>query len=265
MTSAAVLSVRSISKTFGAKGRRALDRVSLDVARGEMIALIGPSGSGKSTLLRSIDGLQTIDEGGSIDAFGGSVQAKGRVSDKVRETRIRIGFIFQQFNLVGRLTLFSNVALGSLGRIPFWRGLLGLWPAETKTAAMAALSRVGVADYAAQRANTLSGGQQQRGAIARALVQKAKIILADEPVASLDPVSARKVMDILRDLNTTDGLTVIVTLHQVDYALRYCDRIVALKAGAVVYDGPPSGLKKKQLIEIYGPEFEDVFWEGAPQ
>jgi phosphonate transport system ATP-binding protein len=270
MTSAAVLSIRTVSKTFGAKGgRRALDRVSLDVTRGEMIALIGPSGSGKSTLLRSITGLAPIDDApapaGVIEAFGRPVQAHGKVSDKVREARIRIGFIFQQFNLVGRLTLFSNVALGSLGRIPFWRGLLGLWPAETKTAAMAAMARVGVAEYAAQRANTLSGGQQQRAAIARALVQKAKIILADEPVASLDPVSARKVMELLRDLNRSDGLTVVVTLHQVDYALRYCDRILALKAGALVYDGPPSGLKTEQLIEIYGPEFEDVFWEGAPQ
>ena len=132
------------------------------------------------------------------------------------------------------------MALGSLGRIDFWRGLLGLWPAETKQAAMAALARVGVADYAGQRANTLSGGQQQRGAIARALVQKAKIILADEPVASLDPVSARRVMESLRDLNKQDGLTVVVTLHQVDYALRYCERVVALKAGKIVYDGPPS-------------------------
>ncbi len=264
MTSDPVLSIRAASKTFGS--RRALDQVSLDVARGEMIALIGPSGSGKSTLLRSIDGLQTIDEGeGAIHAFGGPVQAKGKVSNEVRRARIRIGFIAQQFNLVGRLTLFSNVALGSLGRIPFVRGLFGWWPRETREAAMAALARVGVADYAAQRANTLSGGQQQRGAIARALVQKAKIILADEPVASLDPVSARKVMEILRDLNQSDGLTVVVTLHQVDYALRYCDRVVALKAGKKVYDGPASGLKREKLIDIYGPEFEDVFWEGAPQ
>jgi phosphonate transport system ATP-binding protein len=172
--------------------------------------------------------------------------------------------IFQQFNLVGRLTLFTNVALGSLGRIPAWRGMLGLWPAETKQATMAALNRFGLADYAGQRANTLSGGQQQRGAIARALVQKAKIILADEPVASLDPVSARRVMEILAELNRTDGLTVIVTLHQVDYALRYCKRVVALKAGEIVYDGPPTGLDKPKLIDIYGPEFEDVFWEGAP-
>ena len=269
MTSDPVLSIRAASKTFGS--RRALDAVSLDVGRGEMIALIGPSGSGKSTLLRSIDGLQTIDPGlrgeagGTITAFGGPVQARGKVSDQVRQARVRIGFIAQQFNLVGRLSLFSNVALGSLGRVPFWRGVLGRWPAETKAATMAALHRVGVSEYAAQRANTLSGGQQQRGAIARALVQKAKIILADEPVASLDPVSARKVMEILRDLNRSDGLTVVVTLHQVDYALRYCDRVVALKAGKKVYDGPADGLKREQLIDIYGPEFEDVFWEGAPQ
>ncbi len=264
MTDAAVLSARDISKTFGA--RKALKGVSLTVGRGEMIALIGPSGSGKSTLLRSISGLQTIDPGvGVIEAFGQPVQSDGRISGRVRDARIRIGFIFQQFNLVGRLSLFTNVALGSLGRISFLRGLFGAWPQETQLAAMAALARVGVADYAAQRANTLSGGQQQRGAIARALVQKAKIILADEPVASLDPVSARKVMDILRDLNRTDGLTVVVTLHQVDYALRYCDRVVALKAGEIVYDGPASGLEHKQLVDIYGPEFEDVFWEGTPK
>ena len=262
MTSA-VLSVRDVTKTYA--GRRALDGVSLDVERGEMIGLIGPSGSGKSTLLRSITGLVAIDDGpGEIEAFDQRVQARGRVSDKVRDARIRMGFIFQQFNLVGRLSLFTNVALGSLGRINFWRGMLGRWPAEIRQSAMQALSRVSVAEYAGQRANTLSGGQQQRGAIARALVQKAKIILADEPVASLDPVSARRVMEILLDLNKVDGLTVIVTLHQVDYALRYCTRIVALKAGKVAYDGPSSGLGADKLIDIYGPEFEDVFWEGAP-
>jgi phosphonate transport system ATP-binding protein len=264
MSDAAVLSIRNASKSFGA--RRALDSVTLDVRRGEMIALIGPSGSGKSTLLRSISGLQAIDSGpGRIEAFGGPVQENGRISGHVRQIRTRIGFIFQQFNLVGRLSLFTNVALGSLGRIGPVRGLFGLWPQETRQAAMAALARVGVAEYAGQRANTLSGGQQQRGAIARALVQKAKIILADEPVASLDPVAARKVMESLRDLNRQDGLTVLVTLHQVDYALRYCDRVVALKAGKVVYDGPADRLERPKLIDIYGPEFEDVFWEGAPK
>jgi phosphonate transport system ATP-binding protein len=260
---AAVLSVRGISKTFGA--RRALSGVSLSVRQGEMIALIGPSGSGKSTLLRSISGLAPIDaDEGAIEAFDIPVQARGRVTDKVREARVRIGFIFQQFNLVARLTLFTNAALGSLGRIGLWRGLFGLWPAETKAAAMAALARVGVADYAGQRAGTLSGGQQQRGAIARALVQQADLILADEPVASLDPVAARRVMAILKDLNAEDGLTVLVTLHQVDYALRYCRRAVALKAGEVVYDGPIEGLDRARLADIYGPEFEDAFAEGAP-
>jgi len=261
---AAILSVRGISKTFGA--RRALAGVSLSVRRGEMIALIGPSGSGKSTLLRSLSGLVPIDaDDGSIEAFDIQLQSRGRVSDRVREARVRIGFIFQQFNLVGRLTLFTNAALGSLGRIGFWRGLLGLWPAETKLATMAALARVGVADYAGQRAGTLSGGQQQRGAIARALVQQAEVVLADEPVASLDPVAARRVMEILKALNVEDGLTVLVTLHQVDYALRYCERAVALKAGEVVYDGPTQGLDRTRLVDIYGPEIEDVFWEGAPK
>ncbi len=259
-STAAVASVRDISKTYGQ--RKALDGVSVEVAAGEMVALIGPSGSGKSTLLRSITGLIPIDGGkGTVEVFGEVVQKNGRTTSAIREARRRLGMIFQQFNLVGRLSLFSNVMLGALGRLPSWRGLLGVWPDEDKAKAMAALHRVGVADYAAQRANTLSGGQQQRGAIARAIVQGARAILADEPVASLDPVSARKVMEQLVELNKRDGLGVIVTLHQVDYAIRYCERVVALKAGKVVYDGPSSGLDQTRLIEIYGPEFEDAFWE----
>jgi phosphonate transport system ATP-binding protein len=262
MTSAAaaVASVKDVSKTFGA--RKALNGVSVEVGAGEMVALIGPSGSGKSTLLRSITGLQSIDPGkGTITVFGEVVQKNGRTTGATRAARQKLGMIFQQFNLVGRLSLFSNVMLGALGRIPGWKGLLGVWPSEDKQRAMAALHRVGVSDYAAQRANTLSGGQQQRGAIARAMVQGAKAILADEPVASLDPVSARKVMELLVELNKRDGFGVIVTLHQVDYAIRYCDRVIALKAGQIVYDGPSTGLDTKQLIDIYGPEFEDAFWE----
>jgi phosphonate transport system ATP-binding protein len=259
MTSdAPVIAVRRVTKSFGA--RRALDAVSLQVRAGEMIALIGPSGSGKSTLLRALSGLTIIDRGdGAIEAFGETVQAHGQVTDRMQAARVRIGFIFQQFNLVRRLSLYTNVALGALGRVGFWRGLLGRWPAETQAAAMAALARVGVAEQAGQRAGTLSGGQQQRGAIARALVQRAKVILADEPVASLDPVQARRVMDILRDLNTRDGLAVLVTLHQVDYALRYCDRVVALKAGRIAYDGAATGLDREALVDIYGPEFEDAY------
>ena len=130
---------------------------------------------------------------------------------------------------------------------------------------MAALARVGVADYAGQRAGTLSGGQQQRAAIARALVQRAKVVLADEPVASLDPVAARRVMDLLTELNAKDGISILVSLHQVDYAMRYCKRVVALKAGKVVYDGPTAGLSHDKLVDIYGPEIEEVFWEGMPK
>jgi phosphonate transport system ATP-binding protein len=259
-----VIAVRAASKTFGE--RRALDAVGLTVGRGEMIGLIGPSGAGKSTLLRAINGLMPLDGGdGVIEAFGQTVQQAGRVSDRVREVRVRIGMVFQQFNLVGRLTLYTNVALGMLGRIGFWRGLFGLWPAAEKTAVMSALVRVGVADYAGQRAGTLSGGQQQRAAIARALVQGAEVILADEPVASLDPVAARRVMELLCDLNRKEAISVVVSLHQVDYALRYCPRVVALKAGRIVYDGPSAGLNHAQLVDIYGPEIEEVFWEGAPK
>jgi len=247
-------------------GRRALDGVSLRVEPGEMVALIGPSGSGKSTLLRSVTGLVCIDDGeGRIEAFGEPVQTNGRLSAGVRDVRARIGFVFQQFNLVDRLTLFSNVMIGAMGRLGHWRGLLGRWPAADKARAMAALERVGVADHAGQRAGTLSGGQQQRGAIARAILQRAEVLLADEPVASLDPVAARKVMELICDLNRSDGVAVVVTLHQVDYALRYCRRVVALKAGRVVYDGPSEGVTRRLLVDVYGPEIEDVFWEGGPQ
>ena len=259
-----VVSLDGVSKTYGA--HRALDRVSLTLARGDMVALIGPSGSGKSTLLRAAAGLVAIDPGaGRITAFGDEVQTGGRFSDKVRSVRGRIGFIFQQFNLVGRLTVFANAALGLLGRTPFMRGLAGLWLPDERRQVMSALERVGLADKAGERADAMSGGQQQRAAIARVLVQRAQAVFADEPVASLDPVSARRVMDLLCDLNRSEGMSVFVSLHQVDYAMRYCRRIVALKAGRIIYDGPPAGLDHPTLVEIYGPEVEDVFWEGDPK
>jgi phosphonate transport system ATP-binding protein len=261
MPDAAVFKALDVSKSYA--GRRALNGVSLTVMPGEMVALVGPSGSGKSTLLRTLVGLIPIDPGGRIETFGQVVQANGRISSQVRRVRVRVGFIFQQFNLVGRLTLFTNAMLGALGRIPAWRSLTGAWPAEVKAAGMSALARAGVAEYAAQRANTLSGGQQQRAAIARALVQGAEAILADEPVASLDPVSARSVMETLTELNRADGLTVVVTLHQVEYATRYCRRLVALKAGQVVYDGPVDGLDRALLVEIYGAEIERAMEPGG--
>jgi phosphonate transport system ATP-binding protein len=257
MTIAPSLSVRDLSKTFGAV--QALRGVSLVIRPGEMVALIGPSGSGKSTLLRLSAGLMAADpEGGEVTAFGEPIQARGQIDPGARRTRRRIGFIFQQFNLVGRLSLFTNAALGALGRLSPWRGCLGLWPPEFKVAAMAALARVGIADQASQRVGALSGGQQQRGAIARALVQQADLILADEPVASLDPVAARRVLETLRDLNRVEGLTVVVTLHQVADALRYCDRVIALIRGEIAYDGPAGGLGQDRLVGIYGPEYADA-------
>ena len=261
MPSDAVFQLNAISKTYGA--RRALDGVSLTVRQGEMLALIGPSGSGKSTLLRALNGLIPIDADGKgrVEAFGEAVLARGGSNPELRRLRARIGFIFQQFNLVGRLSLYANASLGLLGRIAPWQGLFGLWPKGEAQGVMAALQRVGVAEYAGQKASTLSGGQQQRAAIARALVQGAEAVLADEPVAALDPVSARKVMELLSALNREDGRSVVVTLHQVDYAIRYCPRIVALKAGRIVYDGPNTGLDRAALMDIYGAEIQDVLWE----
>jgi phosphonate transport system ATP-binding protein len=223
-----------------------------------MVALIGASGSGKSTLLRHLAGLACCDRtaGGSIQVLGRQVQAQGRLNGEVRRLRADIGYIFQQFNLVGRLSVVQNVLLGCLGRMPRWRGTLGLFSVEEKQRAMQALGRVGLADLALQRASTLSGGQQQRVAIARALCQRAEVILADEPIASLDPESARKVMQILADINREDGKTVVVTLHQVDYAMRYCQRAVALKAGRIHFDGPTAGLNPNFLNDLYGAELE---------
>lgn len=255
------LKAENVRMTFGAT--KALDDVSLTVEPGEMVALIGPSGSGKSTLLRVAAALQQADSGsGPVAVLGHTMQNKGKIASGVRAKRARLGFIFQQFNLVGRLTLFSNVMLGALGRLPVWRGALGLFPNSVKQSAMDALERVGMDEFAARRASNLSGGQQQRGAIARALVQGAEVLFADEPIASLDPVSARKVMELLRELNQSDGLTVVVTLHQVDYAQRFCDRTVALNRGRIVYDGPSGGLDRDKLVEIYGPEFETAFYGG---
>lgn len=258
-----VLEAKNLVRTYGT--RRALDKVSVKINEGEMVALIGPSGSGKSTLLRTATGLILTDkDGGEVSLMGIPVQKNGELQDSVREARSKAGFVFQQFNLVGRLSLFENVMLGALGRLPFLKGFFGNWPKADKELGMKALARVGVAEYAAQRANLLSGGQQQRGAIARALVQGAKAIFLDEPVASLDPVSARKVMELLEDLNKNDGVTVAVVLHQIDYALKFCDRIIALKAGKIVYDGPKEGLVKEKLIEIYGAEFDEESGGAAP-
>lgn len=256
-TAAPAVKVVRLSKTF--TNCRALDDVSLEIGRGEMVALIGASGSGKSTLLRHLAGLAQGDSGGgSIEVLGRAVQAGGRLVNDIRRSRARIGFVFQQFNLVGRLPVITNVLAGTLGRVPMWRSLTGSFTKEDRKLAVEALKRVGIADKAFVRASALSGGQQQRAAIARTLVQKAEIILADEPIASLDPESSRRVMEILAQINTEYRVTVVVSLHQVDYAIRYCPRTIAVRNGAVVYDGPSAALTAPLLRELYGADSEQL-------
>ncbi len=256
----AAIAVSQLSKSFQ-RDHRALADIALSVAEGEMVALIGASGSGKSTLLRHLSGLTVADRNGGlgrVDILGRTMQAGGRVSRDARAIRADVGMVFQQFNLVGRLSVLTNVLIGTLGRIPAWRGTLGLFSAAEKRDAMRALARVGMADYAAQRASTLSGGQQQRVAIARTLMQKARVILADEPIASLDPASANTVMEALATINREDGITVVVSLHQVNYAARYCPRTVAMRAGEVVHDGPSTVLTPAFLTDLYGADSEEL-------
>jgi phosphonate transport system ATP-binding protein len=242
-----VVRLSDVTKRFGAT--LALDGASLEVQRGEIVVLLGLSGSGKSTLLRHLDGLEQ-PSAGTVEVLGQLVpDLTGR---RLRTLRSRVGFIFQQFELVPSLTVLENVLTGSLASVRGPR--LGLWSygRAGKLAALGHLDRVGLLDRAYQRADTLSGGQQQRVAIARALMQDPEILLADEPVASLDPESSDQVMALIREIAVDRGLTVVCSLHQVDLALSWADRIVGLRHGSVVLDTPTEGLSKAQVMEIYG-------------
>lgn len=255
--------IERLSKTF-TNGRKALDEIDLRVESGEMVALIGASGSGKSTLLRHIAGFAVSDpQPSQISILGRPIQQNGRLVREVRRIRRDIGFVFQQFNLVNRLSVQSNVLIGALSRLPLWRRLIGRFPRDERALSLTALGEVGIAEHAQERAATLSGGQQQRAALARALVQRARIVLADEPIASLDPESSRRVMDMLRTLNRDHGLTVLVSLHQVDIAMQYCARTVALRRGKVVYDGPSTALTPVLLQQLYGDDVHELLEETA--
>ena len=252
------IEVQGLSKTFKA-GSKALDDVQLRIAPGEMVALLDASGSGKSTLLRHLAGFTAADPGsGAVHVNGELIQRGGRLSRTVRRSRAGIGFVFQQFNLVGRLPVITNVLTGLLPRVPLWRSLLRVFLRHEVALGMDALSQVGIDDYAFQRASTLSGGQQQRAAIARTLVQNARVILADEPIASLDPESSRRVMDTLADINRRRKVAVVVSLHQVEVALRYCPRVVALRHGKVVYDGPSAALTPAMQQALYGAQLAEL-------
>lgn len=251
-----VILVEQLNKHFA--NNHALKNIELAVMQGEMVALLGPSGSGKSTLLRHLNGLVCSDKKNPsyVEVLNIPVQRDGKYCKTVRQSRSQTGYIFQQFNLVTRLSVLQNVLIGSISSMPLWRSLTGRFTLAQKQQAMAALKRVGLEEYAMQRVSTLSGGQQQRVAIARALMQKAKIILADEPIASLDPESSRIVMEILTDINKTEGIAVVLTLHQVDYAKRYCPRVIGLKKGEIFYDGPSNELDQSTLATLYGSRVE---------
>jgi phosphonate transport system ATP-binding protein len=252
------LEIQNISKSFE-HGVLALNKTHFTIAPGEMVALIGASGSGKSTLLRHVAGFLPANAGsGAIRVGSHTVQINGHIDRQIRSIRSDIGFIFQQFNLVGRLNVLTNVLTGMLPRVPLWRSLLGSFTTAEQQEAFEALRMIGIEGLAYQRASTLSGGQQQRVAIARCLVQKAKIILADEPIASLDPESARTVMDLLAQINREHGITVLVSLHQVQFARRYCPRTIALCMGEVIYDGPSSELSAQHLRKLYGAHVNEL-------
>jgi phosphonate transport system ATP-binding protein len=257
-----MLELQGLTRRFGAAV--AVDHVNLEVPDGQMVGIIGRSGAGKSTLLRLINRLETPSSGRILSGGRDVTALDGR---GLREWRRDCAMVFQQFNLVQRLDVLTNVLIGRLAYQRGWRAAMvlvgGRFTAEERAMALAALDRFGLADTALQRAETLSGGQQQRVAICRALLQQPRLILADEPIASLDPRNAQVVMDALRDVNHQDGLTVLVNLHHLDTAREYCDRIVAMQAGKVVFDGTPAALTAERVRAIYGISEEEFAAEAA--
>lgn len=253
------IQISGIQKKF--RGKPALQSVDLKIDPGEMLALVGASGSGKSTLLRVLNGLHRAD-GGEVSVGGLRVQQSGNLHTQVRQVRRHIGFIFQQFNLVTRLTVLENVLIGNLSKVSLMNSLLRRFSKQEKARALEALETVGILEQAYKRAADLSGGQQQRVAIARCLMQGANVILADEPIASLDPESARKVMELLTQLNQRECITVVCSLHQVQMVQRYFERAVALREGQVQFDGPTKDLNEAKLNHIYGSALEELIVRG---
>ena len=241
--------MKNVSRHFGKK--IAIDDVSFEIPSGQMVGIIGRSGAGKSTLLRMINRLAEPTSG-SIFFDGQEVSSLNGAA--LRRWQRDCAMIFQQFNLVPRLDVLTNVLLGRLNHRSTLLSIMNIFTREERIMAIAALERLGIEQSALQQAGTLSGGQQQRVAIARALTQQPKVMLADEPIASLDPLNAKIVMDALRDINEKDGITVITNLHTLDTARHYCDRIIGMAAGKVVFDGGPNDLNSDAVQTIYGTE-----------
>jgi len=253
-----MIAVRGLSKTYAA-GVRALNDVNIEVAAGEFLVILGPSGAGKSTLLRCINRL--------VDPSAGEVLHNGQAvsgnRSELRALRRQFGMVFQQFNLVKRLSVLTNVLTGRLGYHSLWRSLAYSFPEADKRIAIECLARVAMDHKAFQRADTLSGGEQQRVAIARALAQQPTVILADEPVASLDPKIARQVLGYLREAARELGITVLCNLHQVEYAKEFSERVVGMSRGSVVFEGPPAQLTDEILHRIYYREPGEAVPEEA--
>lgn len=255
----AVLIVEDLTKTFA--GAKALNGLNLAIPRGQFVGVIGRSGAGKSTLLRSLNGLISPTCGRVTWDGQDTTSLTGR---KLREWRRRCAMIFQQFNLIGRLDVLDNVLMGRLAHTSPWRSTFRMWSRDDRLLGMAALDQMGIATLAAQRADHLSGGQQQRVAICRALLQEPDLILADEPVASLDPHNSRIVMDALLRISKHFGLTVVCNLHSLDLARTYCDRLVGMAGGHVVFDGTPGTLTDDTARDLYGLEAGEVMDRPSP-
>ena len=234
-----VIRVEKLSKTFN--HNKALHAVDLTVQQGDMVALLGPSGSGKSTLLRHLSGLITGDKTpeSHVELLGNTVQRAGRLASDIRKSRAQTGYIFQQFNLVNRLTVLENVLIGALGSTPFWRTCFSWFTGEQKQRALQALTRVGMVHFAHQRVSTLSGGQQQRVAIARALAMEPEVILFDEPTSALDPEMVNEVLDVMVQL-AKEGMTMIVVTHEMGFARKAADKVVFLADGEIVESNTPN-------------------------
>jgi len=243
-----MIEFKNVSKVYNT-GTKGLDNVNLKIEQGEFVGIIGLSGAGKSTLIRSINRMHDITDG-SLIVDGQNVSNLSGKS--LRRFRRKIGMIFQSFNLVTRTTVIRNVLMARVPDMPFWRVLLGIFKKEDKIKALENLDKVGILDKAYVRADQLSGGQQQRVALARTLMQNPSIILADEPVAALDPVTAKQVMDDFKKVNKEMNISILINIHHVELALEYADRIIGINAGRIVYDGPASEVDDEVLAKIYG-------------
>jgi phosphonate transport system ATP-binding protein len=249
-----VLRIEHLTKVYPG-GTQALRDLSLGVRDGEFVVIVGLSGAGKSTLLRCINRLVEPTSGRILLD---DIDVTACDGAQLRRVRRQIGMIFQQFNLVGRESVLTNVLAGRLGHTDTIRSLIGVFSFDDRERARANLARVGIADRAQQRADTLSGGQQQRVGIARALMQEPKLMLADEPVASLDPATSHSVLRYLEEINREDGMTVICSLHFLSLARRYATRVIALRDGQLVFDGLPAEIDEARFREIYGQDALDV-------